>query len=225
MYFVFRAFFGLFVVYVSQSYIKITKLKSFVVAFLIFFTFSPFAYAYISITKTDKRTDYQGKKIAKIINLGFPKRSQNRPKIHSKSMFPKTFDSSSNFARKMLCCNSANIDFVWVFPILLACRALFFESLFECILGPTNLPKTNLKRRPNPLKIDVKNVSFFNIVFFGFRPRFQRVLGLQDGAKLAQNGVFQFTRCFFCTFSKTASRRTPDSILEPPGLDFGGSGR
>ena len=53
----FLYFFGLLVVYVSQSYIKISKLKSFVVAFLIFFTFSPFAYAYISITKTDKRTD------------------------------------------------------------------------------------------------------------------------------------------------------------------------
>ena len=72
----FYIFFGLFVVYVSQSYIKITKLKSFVVAFLIFFTFSPFAYAYISITKTDKRTDYQGKKIAKIINEEWEKYSK-----------------------------------------------------------------------------------------------------------------------------------------------------
>ena len=84
----------------------------------------------------------------------------------------------------MLCCNSADIDFVLVFPILFACRALFFESLFECILGPKNLPKTSPKRRPNPLKIDVKNVLFFNIDFFGFWPRFWRVLGLQDGAKL-----------------------------------------
>ena len=33
-------------------------------AFLILFIFSPFAYAYVSITKTDKRTDYLGKKIA-----------------------------------------------------------------------------------------------------------------------------------------------------------------
>ena len=48
-----------------------------------------------------------------------------------------------------------------------------------------NLPKTIPKRGPNPLKIDAKNVLFFNIVFFGFRPRFWRVLGLQLGAKLA----------------------------------------
>ena len=32
--------------------------------FLILFIFSPFAYAYISITETDKRTDYLGKEIA-----------------------------------------------------------------------------------------------------------------------------------------------------------------
>jgi hypothetical protein len=31
---------------------------------LILFIFSPFAYAYISITETDKRTDYPGKEIA-----------------------------------------------------------------------------------------------------------------------------------------------------------------
>ena len=32
--------------------------------FLVLFIFSPFAYAYISITETDKRTDYLGKEIA-----------------------------------------------------------------------------------------------------------------------------------------------------------------
>ena len=34
------------------------------------------------------------------------------------------------------------------------------------------LPKTLPKRRPNPSKIDAENVLFFNIDFFGFRPRF-----------------------------------------------------
>ena len=32
--------------------------------FLILFMFSPFIYAYISISETDKRTDYPGKEIA-----------------------------------------------------------------------------------------------------------------------------------------------------------------
>ena len=97
-----------------------------------------------------------------------PKPSQNPLKID----VPKNMRFFIEFCSKMLCCNSADIDFVLVFPILFACRALFFESLFECIWGPKNLPKTIPKRGPNPLKIDVENVSFFNIVFFGFRPRF-----------------------------------------------------
>ena len=33
--------------------------------FIILFIFSPFAYAYVSITQTDKRTDYPGKEEAK----------------------------------------------------------------------------------------------------------------------------------------------------------------
>ena len=56
---------------------------------------------------------------------------------------------------------------------------------FSCVPGPKNLPKTLPKRGPNPSKIDAKNVLLFNIDFFGFRPRFWRVLGLQLGAKLA----------------------------------------
>ena len=34
---------------------------------MILFILSPFAYVYISITQTDKRTDYPGKKIARIV--------------------------------------------------------------------------------------------------------------------------------------------------------------
>ena len=40
-------------------------MNGFILVFLILFIFSPFAYAYISITQTDKRTDYPGKEIAK----------------------------------------------------------------------------------------------------------------------------------------------------------------
>ncbi len=79
----FYIFLGLFFVYVSQSFIKTNNLKSFLVAFLIFFTFSPFAYAYVSITKTDKRTDYQGKKIAKIINEEWEKYSKGEFELES----------------------------------------------------------------------------------------------------------------------------------------------
>ena len=63
----FYLFFGVLLIYIFQSQINLNKLKSFVSVFLILFIFSPFAYTYISITQTDKRTDYPGKLIAKEI--------------------------------------------------------------------------------------------------------------------------------------------------------------
>ena len=61
----FYLFFGVLVIYIFQSQINLNKLKGFVIMFLIFFIFSPFAYAFISITQKDKRTDYPGKEEAK----------------------------------------------------------------------------------------------------------------------------------------------------------------
>ena len=60
----FYLFFGVLIVYVFQKQINLKKLSNFISVFLILFIFSPFVYAYISITKTDKRTDYLGKEIA-----------------------------------------------------------------------------------------------------------------------------------------------------------------
>ena len=60
----FYLFFGVLAVYIFQTQINLKKLKGFISVFLILFVFSPFAYAYISITKTDKRTDYPGKEIS-----------------------------------------------------------------------------------------------------------------------------------------------------------------
>jgi len=60
----FYLFFGVLIVYLFQAQINLKKLDGFMSAFLILFIFSPFAYAYISITETDKRTDYPGKEIA-----------------------------------------------------------------------------------------------------------------------------------------------------------------
>ena len=60
----FYLFFGVLIVYIFQKQINLKKLNGFISAFLILFIFSPFAYAYISITKTDKRTDYPGREIA-----------------------------------------------------------------------------------------------------------------------------------------------------------------
>ena len=60
----FYLFFGVLIIYIFQSQINLKKLNSFISAFLILFIFSPFIYAYISISETDKRTDYPGKEIA-----------------------------------------------------------------------------------------------------------------------------------------------------------------
>tara|TARA_B110001454_G_C12710980_1_gene430736 strand:+ start:574 stop:1956 length:1383 start_codon:yes stop_codon:yes gene_type:complete len=63
----FYLFFGVLLVYIFQSQINLNKLKSFASVFLILFILSPFAYTYVSITETDKRTDYDGKAIASIL--------------------------------------------------------------------------------------------------------------------------------------------------------------
>ena len=60
----FYLFLGVFIVYIFRYQISLKKFKSFLSVFLILFIFSPFAYLYISITETDKRTDYNGKEIA-----------------------------------------------------------------------------------------------------------------------------------------------------------------
>ena len=77
----FYLFFGVLVIYIFQSQINLNKLKGFTTVFLILFTFSPFAYAYVSITETDKRTDYQGKKFAEKIQKNW--NEKNNTKIKS----------------------------------------------------------------------------------------------------------------------------------------------
>jgi len=56
--------FGIFFIYLFRSQINLKKINSFLVGFLFLFFLSPSLYAYISITQTDKRTDYPGKEIA-----------------------------------------------------------------------------------------------------------------------------------------------------------------
>ncbi len=60
----FYLFFGVLVIYIFQSQINLNKLKGFASVFVVLFILSPFSYAYVSITETDKRTDYPGREIA-----------------------------------------------------------------------------------------------------------------------------------------------------------------
>ena len=56
----FYLFFGVLLLYIYQKEINLNKLRNFMLAFCFIFLLSPFIYAFISITKTDKRTDYKG---------------------------------------------------------------------------------------------------------------------------------------------------------------------
>ena len=71
----FYLFFSVLLIYIFQSQINLNKLKGFISIFLILFIFSPFVYSYISITQTNKRTDYDGKTIALLIENEWKKYS------------------------------------------------------------------------------------------------------------------------------------------------------
>ena len=110
-----------------------------------------------------------------------PKPSQNPIKIEVPKNMQFFIDFGSNFDA---CCKSQHQKNVRPRSVLLAFHT-FPQIAFGMPLAPKNLLKTLPKRGPNPSKIDAKNVLFSNIDFFGFRPRFGRLLGLQLGAKLA----------------------------------------
>ena len=63
----FYLFFGTFFIYVLKSQINTKNVNSFIFSFIILFFLSPLLYSYISITETNKRTDYEGKEIAKLV--------------------------------------------------------------------------------------------------------------------------------------------------------------
>ena len=65
----FYLFFGVLFVYLLKSQINLKKIDSFLYAFLFLFFLSPILYSYISITQTEKRTDYPGKEIAAKVQI------------------------------------------------------------------------------------------------------------------------------------------------------------
>ena len=65
----FYLFFGVLVIYIIRIQINIKKLKTFFLSFLFLFFLSPILYSYISISQTDKRTDYPGDQIAKKVQM------------------------------------------------------------------------------------------------------------------------------------------------------------
>ena len=60
----FYLFFGTLFIYLLKTQINIKKLNSFLIGFIFLFLLSPILYGYVSISETNKRTDYPGKDIA-----------------------------------------------------------------------------------------------------------------------------------------------------------------
>ena len=73
----FYLFFGTFFVYYFKSEINQKKLKIFSYGFVLIFLLSPSLYAYISLSKDNKRTDYFGKDIADLIERRWNKNFSN----------------------------------------------------------------------------------------------------------------------------------------------------
>ena len=65
----FYLFFGVFLVYLLRSQINLKKMNSFLIGFLFLFFLSPILYSYVSISQSDKRTDYPGKEIAAKVQI------------------------------------------------------------------------------------------------------------------------------------------------------------
>jgi 4-amino-4-deoxy-L-arabinose transferase-like glycosyltransferase len=77
----FYLFIGVLVVYIFQSNIELKKFKNFLITFVFIFLLYPATYLYISTTQKDKRTDYPGKEIAKIVQDNWDKNFTNEIRI------------------------------------------------------------------------------------------------------------------------------------------------
>jgi len=73
----FYLFIGTLFIYLLQSEINLKKHKKFIYAFVFLFLLSPSLYAYISLSKDNKRTDYFGKDIADLIERRWNKNFSN----------------------------------------------------------------------------------------------------------------------------------------------------
>ena len=73
----FYLFFGVFFVYLFKSEINLKKINSFLLGFLFLFFLSPTIYSYVSISQTDKRTDYPGQEIARKAQITWGQEFEN----------------------------------------------------------------------------------------------------------------------------------------------------
>ncbi len=74
----FYLFFGLFFIYIFETKINLNYLKKFIIIFLFFFILSPVTYLYVSLSKDNKRTDFPGKEIARLVQNRWDKNFTNK---------------------------------------------------------------------------------------------------------------------------------------------------
>jgi 4-amino-4-deoxy-L-arabinose transferase-like glycosyltransferase len=74
----FYLFFGLLFVYIFESKINLNYLKRFMIVFLLIFILSPAVYLFTSLSKNNKRTDFPGKEIARLVQAKWNKNFTNK---------------------------------------------------------------------------------------------------------------------------------------------------
>ena len=146
----FYLFFGVLVVYIFQKKINLKKLRNFYFVFLVLFIFSPLAYTYVSITETNKRTDYPGKKISQIVQKKWENNFSNQIVLvggdewhgGNLSYHLKSRPQWDNILEERKKTSIKNIDGGFVIigdkkALLKICRGVFFEveSQGICMIG------------------------------------------------------------------------------------------
>jgi len=74
----FYLFFGLLFIYIFDSKINLNYIKKYMIIFLFVFFLSPAAYLYVSLSKDNKRTDFPGKEIARLVQNRWDKNFSNK---------------------------------------------------------------------------------------------------------------------------------------------------
>ena len=146
----FYLFSGVLIVYIFKTKNTISKLKYFFTIFLIFFLLSPITYFYVSITQTDKRTDYPGKIIAKTVEEEWKKNFTNQIGLVGGSMWQggnlyynlKSKPKWDNIldSKKIIKIKSDKDGFVLIGDVNILseiCKGIFFEVKKEgiCMIG------------------------------------------------------------------------------------------
>ncbi len=77
----FYLFFGTLIIYIFKLQINFSKLKKFILTFIFLFILSPILYGYISVSQSNKRTDYPGKEISDLVQRKWDKNFSNEINI------------------------------------------------------------------------------------------------------------------------------------------------